>query len=174
MKKRSTLRFLMNKIRELQEENETLRAQLESDPLTGLGNARALERLTEDRAGWYVMADLNGFKAAQDEHQEGHDFGDRILREFSRYLLQNTRRGDHVVVRRGGDEFVIFVPQKAAAKSIKHRIRVWRSGLSKKVTAAVGIGIDLTAADAAMYLDKTNLDSKDSCDILDLKTVVIS
>ncbi|MFT4034112.1 MAG: GGDEF domain-containing protein [Patulibacter sp.] len=93
-----------------------LEALVRRDPLTGVGNRRLLnEQLAEDldrqarlqRPLSVVALDLNGFKAINDEI--GHSSGDELLRQVAAALVRVVR--DHgTVVRQGGDEFCIILP----------------------------------------------------------------
>lgn len=119
------------------------------------------ERRTGARGGWFVLCDLDGFKAAQDAHHEGHAFGDRVLVEFARWLAESSRRGrtgrpaDRVATRRGGDEFVVWCPTKVGARLIRNRVRKWTSRLCD-VRASAGMGCNMGTADAALYINKTD------------------
>jgi diguanylate cyclase (GGDEF)-like protein/PAS domain S-box-containing protein len=93
---------------------QELRAAAVEDPLTGLGNRRALtERLSvaqQRRAGGagdigLLYVDLDDFKSINDTY--GHDVGDRVLIEAGQRLLAATRDLD-TVCRIGGDEFVVL------------------------------------------------------------------
>lgn len=155
----------LDMLAELEERFVELFREAETDSLTGLPNMRGLKRRTEGREGYFVLCDLNGFKAAQDAHPEGHAFGDRVLREFADFLrsivrqhVDEGRPADLIGFRRGGDEFALFVggPLELArigARRIKGMVRLWQSAYGP-VTAACGAGDTLEAADAAMYLHK--------------------
>lgn len=150
-----TSTVLLKRIEVLEEALEEARNVAETDQLTGLPNRRALERRTHARDGWFILADLNGFKRAQDAHPEGHAYGDRVLIEFAEFLDVSCRSRfeDRVSSRLGGDEFVIWCPTRHGARMIKRRVRKWRSR-DGRVGAAAGLGKTLEAADAAMYLNK--------------------
>jgi diguanylate cyclase len=88
----------------------------ERDPLTGLGNRRHLQRrcdellpaLARDQEPLSLaLLDLDHFKRVNDEH--GHAAGDRVLQEVAQLLRENTR-GRDVVVRQGGEEFLVMLP----------------------------------------------------------------
>ena len=133
--------------------------QADTDPLTGLLNRRGLQRRTEGRDwGCYVVADLDGLKDAQDAHPDGHAYGDRILAEFTDFLLTNTRKGDLrarvlMTARTGGDEFTVWCETREGARRIREMIRGWHSE-DHQVVASAGIGRDAASADAAMFLNK--------------------
>lgn len=131
-----------------------LTVQTETDRLTTLGNLVMLENRTSSRHGWFVMSDLNGFKKAQDGHVDGHAYGDRILREYATFLRGICRENeDRVAIRRGGDEFIVWVPKLAIATRVRDLINQWRSA-DGCVTASAGLGTDIETADAAMYQQK--------------------
>ena len=79
------------------------------DPLTGCYNRRYFATLEENQdtnpgATWgCIYLDIDDFKTYNDEH--GHTTGDAALVALSRFLLRQLR-GNDVVVRVGGDEFV--------------------------------------------------------------------
>lgn len=153
-----TKTLLMRRIQLLESELTNKDREAEKDHLTRLGNKLGLERRTSARGGWFVLCDLDGFKRAQDAHPAGHAYGDLVLIEFANFLRSVTRTdpgraADRVAARTGGDEFVIWVPTKEAAVRVKLMVRAWLSE-DGAVSASVGMGQDLAAADAAMYLDK--------------------
>ena len=128
-------------------------------PLTGLLNRRGLTRRTDNRDwGYFVMADLDGFKAAQDQPGRGHAYGDDILIEFADFLMMNTRQRDMrardlLAARTGGDEFTIWTETRAGARRIKEAIREW-SSKDGEVRASAGIGDSMETADGALYTNK--------------------
>lgn len=91
-----------------------LRAQAQSDSLTGLPNRHALPEVLGgamsrarrmERMLSVVVIDLDGFKAVND--RLGHRFGDLLLKSCAVRLREIVRRGD-TVVRMGGDEFLVL------------------------------------------------------------------
>jgi diguanylate cyclase (GGDEF)-like protein len=86
------------------------------DSLTGLGNRRKLEEAFAaeiDRIRRYggslcaLMADIDRFKQINDFH--GHDVGDEIITGFAELLRLHVRPTD-IVIRLGGDEFLVLMP----------------------------------------------------------------
>jgi GGDEF domain-containing protein len=86
------------------------------DPLTGLYNRRfgeprlAAEVARARRKGsslTLLLLDLNEFKQINDRY--GHAAGDLVLKEFARHL-NSAIRGSDLVVRMGGDEFMVVLP----------------------------------------------------------------
>lgn len=112
---------------------ETLRAiehsmkEAATDGLTGLPNRRQLEAevaaLVESETPFVmVIADLDKFKRLNDTY--GHEVGDKALQLFARVLAENVR-GNDVVARLGGEEFVLVYPNMSVDISIEaiNRIR---------------------------------------------------
>ena len=54
-----------------------------------------------------AVLDCDGFKSINDEH--GHKMGDRVLQEIAANIRAHLRKGD-LLIRWGGDEFVIITP----------------------------------------------------------------
>jgi diguanylate cyclase (GGDEF)-like protein len=84
------------------------------DPLTGAANLRGFVSRVEqeiarcDALGEelsLVMIDLDRFKAVNDRYS--HSMGDALLIETTR-AIESVVREDEMVVRRGGDEFVVI------------------------------------------------------------------
>jgi diguanylate cyclase (GGDEF)-like protein len=108
------------------------------DPLTGLGNRRALEEnvgLLEARAGRYghrycmALIDIDRFKSYNDTY--GHQAGDQVLRSVAAQLKAHIRRGDSLY-RFGGDELLCIFPEQSlsSANVAVQRMRSAVEGLS--------------------------------------------
>jgi len=91
---------------------DAARALAETDSLTGLGNrlhlTHHLGRLIDAADSRFALLylDLDRFKAVNDEH--GHVCGDRVLKIVAARLKGAIRDRD-IVVRVGGDEFVVIL-----------------------------------------------------------------
>jgi diguanylate cyclase (GGDEF)-like protein len=80
------------------------------DPLTGTFNRHGLDLIcpaTEVRPLSLVMVDIDHFKRINDQH--GHAAGDEVLKRVAR-LLSDAMRGEDSVVRMGGEEFLLVLP----------------------------------------------------------------
>jgi diguanylate cyclase (GGDEF)-like protein len=97
--------------------NEMLAVQSERDPLTGLANRRhlrsAMRRLAADGklSGTVYRIDIDHFKQINDRC--GHGGGDAVLVEVARRLRETLREED-LIVRWGGEEFLVIVGALAA------------------------------------------------------------
>ena len=103
------------------------------DSLTGLYNRRFLTEFMETETAqvmrsWsrdegrrltlkFLMIDLDHFKQVNDQH--GHDAGDAVLEQMSALLREVLRRPD-IVVRWGGEEFLIIA--RDAGRSLPLRL----------------------------------------------------
>jgi two-component system cell cycle response regulator len=104
---------------ELQTLNEELAAIARRDPLTGLGNRRALREyldLFESRVARYghrycmALLDVDHFKSYNDTY--GHQAGDEILLTVALQLKDQARAGDSLY-RYGGEEFLCIFPEQS-------------------------------------------------------------
>jgi len=96
------------------------------DAVTGLGNRRGLDEALERLAGQRLAAillDLDHFKAFNDRF--GHLAGDAALARVGQ-LLHDSVRGDDLVFRYGGEEFLVLIPggEEDGAAQLAERIRV--------------------------------------------------
>jgi len=115
--------------RTLVEHEALLRAHSERDALTGLANRRQFREVMRvrggDRAfkGALLMVDVDHFKRVNDHH--GHAAGDRVLVEVAR-RLGAAMRGNDLVARWGGEEFLVFAPNVEGQEldQLAERVRV--------------------------------------------------
>ncbi|WP_394790594.1 diguanylate cyclase [Rhodoferax sp.] len=126
-----------------------------TDPLTGCFNRRTLEpRLQEEigRAQRYqrpfsvICLDLDHFKQINDQH--GHPAGDAVLRATAEHLRQSTRFRLDWVVRLGGEEFLVVLPETVLATALQNAERLrqllqaeplWFEGQRIDTTASFGV-----------------------------------
>ena len=98
----------------MHEQSEQLSLLIRKDPLTGVGNRRALEeKLDEYTASQQrtkivaslIMIDLDHFKNINDVY--GHIVGDQVLIKLTEIINSRIRISDNLY-RFGGEEFVII------------------------------------------------------------------
>lgn len=174
---------LMEELSLTQQARTQLAEDVVRDPLTGLHNRRRLEpaiaaaTIEAAEAGKAVavlVVDVDHFKAINDEH--GHAVGDRVLQALARELVRSSGQGE-TVVRYGGEEFVVVVPDVLPfealqrAEDVRRAVSTVRVPLRREagegdlgVTVSVGMSLypehgatarDLVAAaDRALYAAK--------------------
>jgi diguanylate cyclase (GGDEF)-like protein len=140
--------------------SQTLVNRAIRDPLTGLLNRGYFDTLFAyemDKARRYkhrfavILVDADHFKVINDTY--GHTAGDMVLKMLARALQAGVRDSD-IVVRYGGEEFVLLLhetgPQDAYAKAEALRQMVERL----EVTSAAVIPVRFTmSAGVAIYPD---------------------
>lgn len=98
----------------------------ETDSLTGINNRRSGESrirsaITNGESGLYILFDVNKFKSINDTY--GHSVGDEVLVAIAK-TMEKTFRASDILMRMGGDEFVVYatdIPTEAIAKSVIER-----------------------------------------------------
>jgi len=145
--------------------------EVRTDPLTGVSNRRALDETLESMFAMMhryeqpfsvVLVDIDYFKQINDE--QGHLYGDRMLKAVARLLDDNVRDTD-MVTRYGGEEFVIVMPQTSLdgstvfAERLRRRVEMQLPLTVSGGVAAAGEGDNsqtlLARADAALYSAKS-------------------
>jgi len=106
-----------------------LREQAMRDPLTNAYNRRYFNQAIEQEIGrskrydhpiGFLMIDVDKFKEINDCH--GHQVGDEVLQEVAKLLQEQVRESD-VVVRYGGDEFLLLlIETNGETEKVKERI----------------------------------------------------
>ncbi len=100
--------------RQLTHSHASLRVQSQRDPLTGLANRRCLHEQAQHTGavqGALLLVDIDHFKRINDS--QGHASGDAVLVDVARRLAAAVRPED-LVVRWGGEEFLVYAPHLAA------------------------------------------------------------
>lgn len=167
--------FLAYKYEEIRTRQEImLRRSAESDPLTGLLNRRGfydssrttLQHALRSRQEFaIVLIDIDDFKHVNDT--QGHEAGDRVLKEIAELLQRNTRNTD-LVARWGGEEFLLLLAHSnlEGARTVTENIRAAiaaHSFITGKHTASFGLATHawneplettIRRADQAMYQAK--------------------
>jgi two-component system, sensor histidine kinase LadS len=145
---------LTYQVRVGQQERQRAEALAKVDPLTGLDNRRAFYdkatpvwkiALRHDHALSVILLDIDGFKRINDTY--GHACGDEVL-TLTAAALRGSVRGEDLVTRWGGEEFLLLLPETGleAAAALAERlrraiiaIRLHRDGDEIRVTASFGV-----------------------------------
>jgi diguanylate cyclase (GGDEF)-like protein len=151
-----------------------LRHALNHDLLTGAGTRSNMNEFLKDGGNFpcpIILVDIDYFKLVNDQH--GHQAGDSILVQFVNVLKTRTRASD-LLVRLGGEEFLILLPmtQPDETQNIANRIcqdiathPFQFDGETIKLTASFGVGslttpttVDrgIQQVDKALYQAKSN------------------
>lgn len=142
----------------------------ETDPLTGALNRRGFEAhlpeisadgVARNAVHAVVIADIDRFKAVNDVH--GHDAGDTVITAFAE-LLREAAREDDMVVRWGGEEFLVLIANAEipAARLYAEAVRLrWQSTAHESlggdtVTASFGIARWNGGADIALAIGEAD------------------
>ena len=169
-----------NKIRSAR---DAYQLEAEIDNLTKLYNKNTTEQVgrmklktfseipDNDTIMAFYVIDLDHFKEANDTY--GHQFGDKVLMEFSKNLRKKFRPND-CIGRFGGDEFVVIIDNLPDIEIINRKARDIKKvamdleidGIKPGITASIGIAIVpqdglnyetvFKAADEALYYVKQN------------------
>jgi len=173
----SNLQQLSQHTQAVEVQNLSLTALSQTDPLTGLGNRRALDMAVQQwqtsndtqASASLLMVDVDFFKRINDTL--GHDEGDKVLQGLAQRLKASIRLSD-LAVRFGGEEFVIWLPNadRQGASYTAERIHEHMTSLfvgQNAVTVSIGVMTArntqpshfseslLQAADQALYKAKT-------------------
>ena len=159
-----------------------LHNQTIKDPLTNLFNRRYLENIlttiisAASRRGEkiaFLMIDMDYFKKVNDTY--GHEAGDIVLSDLAKILITTVRKSD-IVIRYGGEEFLIIlqnikndndaliVAEKIRKNVEQHEFDIEETKIHK--TISIGISIYpkhchqgwecIKYADMALYYAKNN------------------
>ncbi len=148
--------------REMRMAQEKLAELSVRDELTGLFNRRYFQdALSREISGAkrydhnmaLCMFDLDHFKRVNDT--KGHLFGDQVLREFGKLLIESIRQYD-VACRYGGEEFALILPDTTLEEAVslceRFRQRVeanpfYYGDLMVHITTSVGVAERLAVSE---------------------------
>lgn len=145
-------------IDQLVSNENVLREEALRDQLTGMYNRKGAgeliaKKFEHRKSGALFMLDLDKFKDINDTF--GHPEGDKLLITMAG-RINDFFRGDDVICRLGGDEFLIFVSGLSDPHIISARARELNSRLTelytdkngKRIAVTASIGIAITPKDA--------------------------
>ena len=169
---------LADKLLELRRDRDHASARAFTDDLTGLFNRAGVDaelrrKLQEAAERGVAMSiayvDIDNFKPINDEH--GHGVGDQCLRVVSQ-RIRNQLRGEDIIGRYGGDEFLAVLPATKLADALAIADRMLASVTRRPLTigslrldASLSVGVAefgpgdtaeslIERADAALYASK--------------------
>ncbi len=136
-----------------------LKNMARTDALTGVSNRTVLDEYVQYLEGeparfiqlGLIVVDIDNFKTVNDQY--GHSIGDGVIVEVAQCLKQNIRHSD-LIVRFGGDEFLILIPDveikqvTEIAEKIRHdvsNLNIDVPHIKQRFTISVSIGIAGTA-----------------------------
>jgi len=157
---------------------QQVRRESERDALTDVGSRRILEQVLKaeyDRSIRYkhcfsvAIVDVDHFKGINDN--AGHAAGDRTLKQVAKMMRRSIRTTDIIIIRYGGDEFVLLMPETNIdqATVLLERIRMQAKEISvpnvPPITISCGVAqwascaedvpkLILNRADKALYQAK--------------------
>ena len=160
--------------------NERLESLSLIDPLTQLLNRRAMNELIPrevsraNRIGshlTFMTIDLDGFRALNSKL--GSTEGNRVLMDFAG-MLRTVFRGGDIVLRQGGDEFLVVMPDTSEEQAdfpiqrLLHLVEQWNRDHDKGYELSFSWGLApyitgsdfedvLRTVDRKMYQKKHNL-----------------
>jgi len=174
VREQELVRLVRERTEQLEEANRKLEELSFLDGLTEIANRRQFEQILDlewrraVRSGAplsLILADVDHFKAFNDTN--GHQAGDRALRDVAMLLDSIVQRAGDQVARYGGEEFAAMLPETDAdgAQKIAERMRQAVESLETaggRVTVSFGVATTfarekgspdalVAAADAALY-----------------------
>lgn len=178
--KSESLFTAIQRLQQMLQQRDALEFRLQniahSDPLTGLANRFALEEYTrflESHPSQFsqtclMIIDIDHFKQVNDQY--GHIIGDEVIQFVAQCLKDNVRTSD-LLVRYGGDEFLVLIENIDFdnARKIADKIRsevedayiLSENGDQIQVSVSVGVAIGaqswislFTKADKALFVAK--------------------
>jgi diguanylate cyclase (GGDEF)-like protein len=138
-------------MQKMREEIRQLQAQLHSDHLTGLFNARYLSFTLEQEIErthrtalptTFVLLDIDHFKSVNDAY--GHIVGDQMLVHLATIIKKTLRKLD-VACRYGGDEFAVVLPSTPLLLGVRVAQRI-RKKLAKTPLNHAGTPVFITVS----------------------------
>jgi diguanylate cyclase (GGDEF)-like protein/PAS domain S-box-containing protein len=140
-------------IKRIRLQNE-LKEQAIHDSLTGLHNRYYLNQVLDrevkrskryNHCMAFLMIDVNRFKEINDRY--GHQVGDEILKEVASSLREAVRESD-IVIRYGGDEFLLILPETDGESDVVKRRIAKKTALRNKKDGRLDFPVTLSIGSA--------------------------
>lgn len=124
----------------------------EIDLMTGVYNRevglyKIKELINNQVKGAFIIVDIDNFKKINDNF--GHMYGDSVIKEVSQLIKKSFHEGD-VVLRMGGDEFIIYSVDLVEIKECKERLEclldcfsAFEVGKEEGVPISISIGCSI-------------------------------
>lgn len=133
------------------EKEVVLRQISEHDTLTGAfnrggGEGRIRRYLEDGVSGTFFLMDLDDFKQINDTY--GHSQGDVVL-EQAAVALRETFCSTDVVMRMGGDEFIVYAPGMLAQGTVDAKIAEIRNRMADLKTGGISVSIGCVVNETA-------------------------
>ncbi|ENV34929.1 GGDEF domain-containing protein [Acinetobacter gerneri] len=132
------------------EKNQLIKELSNVDVLTGLMNRRGLENFlasikNEQISANYglIILDIDDFKSVNDQH--GHFAGDHVLKFVSSALKNLARNGD-LLIRYGGEEFIILLPHTSLEATIRLANNIKNYLNHQKISINSATNLNITAS----------------------------
>ncbi|MBA6383210.1 GGDEF domain-containing protein [Colwellia sp. BRX10-9] len=142
------------------------------DPLTKLGNRRALTEYIkvfdaksskEETDYCIVIIDIDHFKQVNDTY--GHGVGDEVLVIIAKLLSTKIRESD-ILVRWGGEEFVLVIEKKQQVNELSMVNRIIQTISNETIKTTMG-DLNITISAGATTVSTCNINSNEWPEILD-------
>jgi len=158
--------LVKERTQELQATQEQLTLLANKDSLTNLYNRRYFNDISQtlfnlaqrNKDGLsLLMMDIDRFKIVNDTY--GHLVGDIVLKELAHTLLKTTRNSD-VVIRFGGEEFLILLPHThlngavKISKKIRDEIKKTKIHIENKIDKIVKFTVSIGVTECYCDDDK--------------------
>ncbi len=145
-------------ITEIRKKSALLEYQANHDPLTGLLNRAAFNKIFSlelkrdiryNHSVSLILYDIDNFKNVNDTY--GHNVGDIVLKNIAKISTENVREHDSIT-RWGGEEFIVLLPEtdiKGAiqvAEKIRAAIERHKDEETPQITSSFGV-VQLTYED---------------------------
>lgn len=140
------------RVQNLKCEVDGFKQQAQLDPLTGTFNRYKFDDVYRDYSSIakrtdgklsLCMLDIDFFKSVNDTY--GHDIGDVVLRGFAKLIRNTLEERRHVLIRWGGEEFIILCLHQSAEEAatfvevIRKKVEASDICPYRQVTCSIGV-----------------------------------